>query len=164
MIPVTAQSFDALHAAYWLPVSPKALLHGTRPYPSVMMRHKSLLSENQHSVVWRRLWQFWCDMQKTQQHVLPAKIRCGGRTLVSIRLYAFLGQSVSPPWNTPPAFTAHWSSALDNLVDRLTSVKSVEYYISPGPVTSSYSMAISGWHGMPVSIFFTSVASNTHRT
>jgi len=74
---------------------------------------------------------------------------CGGRTLVSLRLHPFLWQSVSPPWITTPGFTSRWSSALDNLGNRLTNVKRVKYYISAGPVTSSYSMAISGSHGYP---------------
>jgi len=92
-------------------------------------------------------WQFWSHFQKTQQHVFSAKVRCAGRTLVSLRLHPFLGQSVSPPWITPPGFNSNWSSAMDNLCDRLTSVKRVKYYISAGPVTSSYFMAISGLHG-----------------
>jgi len=90
--------------------------------------------------MWRWLWQFWCDMQKTQQHVLSAKLRCGGRNLVSLRLHLFLGPSVSPPWVTPPGFTARWSSALNSLSDWLTSVRRVNWYISAELIISSNSM------------------------
>ena len=75
-----------------------------------------------------------------QQHVLSAKLRCGGRNLVSLRLHTFLGPSVSPPWITPPGFTVRCSSALDNLNDRLTRVRRVNWYIPAELIISSTSM------------------------
>jgi hypothetical protein len=97
------------------------------------MIHQTACHRTTNTDVWRRLRQFWCDIQMTQQHVVSAKVRCGGRNLVSLRLHPLLEPSVSPPWITPPVIAAHWSSALDNLGDQLTSVKGVRCYISGGP-------------------------------
>jgi len=147
MIPVTAQSFDAFPAAYWPSVSPK---HCCTELD--LIRHNddksNSLSSDKH---WRlrRLRQFWCGIQKTKQHVVSTKERCGERNLVSLRLHPLLGKSVSPPWITHVGFAAHWSSALDNLGDRLTRFKGIKCYIGSGSITYSYPMAISGWHERP---------------
>ena len=121
---------------------------------------KSLSPDYHHSDVWRWLWQFWYNM-KTQQHVLSAKLRCGGRNLVSLRPNPFLGPSVSPPWITPLGFTVRCPSALDNLNDRLTSVRRVNWYTSAELMISSNSM---GGFRIPSASLCSLLGHPTHRT
>ena len=123
-------------------ISTMALLHGTGSSPSVMMRHQTLYHPHtKHSDVWRWLWQFFlCDMQRTHQHVLSAKMRCGGTHPVSLSNFTHSGNLSLTTVTTNPGFTAHWSSVLDNLCDWLTSVERVNWYISAGLVNSSNSV------------------------
>jgi hypothetical protein len=120
-------------------VSAKALLYNPGCSPPVIMRRQAVYHPtNKHSNVWRWLRQFlmWHAEDSSTSSLLwwgvgtgiqsqPAIFLRRLHPAISAIVKIIIGKSVSPPWTTPPGFTARWSSSIDNLGDWLPSDKRV---------------------------------------